>query len=163
MTFYWSCLNHIGKWWGYINYDSCKALDWYKSFISWCDFFRFQPCRDGISLLISVPLIWVPMRTWAWIQPPAVKPALNRSSPASMSVTAHCGVWPHLVIQCSVVTLLSFLFSDGLLKKTKVKAKKKPRRRLDSSGGYNLSDIIQSSPTDVIQSPPTVGEPPYSN
>ncbi|KAG7336221.1 hypothetical protein KOW79_000914 [Hemibagrus wyckioides] len=47
--------------------------------------------------------------------------------------------------------------NDGLLKKTKVKSKKKPRRRLDSSGGYNLSDIIQSSPTDVIQSPPSVG------
>ncbi|KAI5106425.1 inhibitor of Bruton tyrosine kinase, partial [Silurus meridionalis] len=46
--------------------------------------------------------------------------------------------------------------NDGL-KKTKIKAKKKSRRRLDSSGGYTLSDIIQSSPTDVIQSPPSVG------
>lgn len=50
------------------------------------------------------------------------------------------------------------MFSDGLMKKTKVKSKKKPRRRLDSSGGYNLSDIIQSSPTEVIQSPPSVGK-----
>ncbi|XP_053489601.1 inhibitor of Bruton tyrosine kinase [Ictalurus furcatus] len=48
-------------------------------------------------------------------------------------------------------------YNDGPLKKPKVKAKKKPRRRLDSSGGYNLSDIIQSSPTDVIQSPTSVG------
>uniref|UniRef100_A0A8C4E2N1 Inhibitor of Bruton agammaglobulinemia tyrosine kinase n=1 Tax=Dicentrarchus labrax TaxID=13489 RepID=A0A8C4E2N1_DICLA len=30
-----------------------------------------------------------------------------------------------------------------LLKKAKIKAKKKPRRRSDSSGGYTLSDIIQ--------------------
>uniref|UniRef100_A0A8B9L1R5 BTB domain-containing protein n=1 Tax=Astyanax mexicanus TaxID=7994 RepID=A0A8B9L1R5_ASTMX len=41
---------------------------------------------------------------------------------------------------------------DSLLKKAKMKAKRKPRRRSDSSGGYNLSDIIQSSPTDVFQS-----------
>ncbi|KAL8186179.1 UNVERIFIED_CONTAM: hypothetical protein K2H54_065871 [Gekko kuhli] len=33
---------------------------------------------------------------------------------------------------------------EALLKKAKAKAKKKPRRRSDSSGGYNLSDIIQS-------------------
>uniref|UniRef100_A0A669F062 Inhibitor of Bruton tyrosine kinase n=1 Tax=Oreochromis niloticus TaxID=8128 RepID=A0A669F062_ORENI len=33
-----------------------------------------------------------------------------------------------------------------LLKKAKIKAKKKPRRRSDSSGGYTLSDIIQSPP-----------------
>ncbi|XP_053566453.1 inhibitor of Bruton tyrosine kinase [Bombina bombina] len=32
-------------------------------------------------------------------------------------------------------------------KKAKTKAKKKPRKRLDSSGGYNLSDIIQSPPS----------------
>lgn len=31
-------------------------------------------------------------------------------------------------------------------KKAKIKAKKKPRRRSDSSGGYTLSDIIQSPP-----------------
>uniref|UniRef100_A0A665VKC1 BTB domain-containing protein n=1 Tax=Echeneis naucrates TaxID=173247 RepID=A0A665VKC1_ECHNA len=31
--------------------------------------------------------------------------------------------------------------------KAKMKAKKKPRRRSDSSGGYTLSDIIQSPPT----------------
>ncbi|KAK7886467.1 hypothetical protein WMY93_026088 [Mugilogobius chulae] len=36
-----------------------------------------------------------------------------------------------------------------LLKKAKIKAKKKPRRRSDSSGGYTLSDIIQS-PTAVV-------------
>uniref|UniRef100_A0A8C9SNX1 Inhibitor of Bruton tyrosine kinase n=1 Tax=Scleropages formosus TaxID=113540 RepID=A0A8C9SNX1_SCLFO len=30
---------------------------------------------------------------------------------------------------------------------SKMKAKRKPRRRSDSSGGYNLSDIIQSPPT----------------
>uniref|UniRef100_A0AAX7VAX8 BTB domain-containing protein n=1 Tax=Astatotilapia calliptera TaxID=8154 RepID=A0AAX7VAX8_ASTCA len=34
-----------------------------------------------------------------------------------------------------------------LLKKAKMKAKKKPRRRSDSSGGYTLSDIIQSPPS----------------
>ncbi|MFT7800384.1 inhibitor of Bruton tyrosine kinase [Arapaima gigas] len=33
------------------------------------------------------------------------------------------------------------------LKKAKIKAKRKPRRRSDSSGGYNLSDIIQSPPS----------------
>lgn len=35
---------------------------------------------------------------------------------------------------------------EMLLKKAKMKAKKKPRRRSDSSGGYTLSDIIQSPP-----------------
>ncbi|KFO87731.1 Inhibitor of Bruton tyrosine kinase [Buceros rhinoceros silvestris] len=33
---------------------------------------------------------------------------------------------------------------EALFKKAKSKAKKKPRKRSDSSGGYNLSDIIQS-------------------
>ncbi|XP_051722046.1 inhibitor of Bruton tyrosine kinase [Ctenopharyngodon idella] len=47
--------------------------------------------------------------------------------------------------------------SDILLKKAKMRAKRKPRRRSDSSGGYNLSDVIQSSPTDVTHSPPTPG------
>ncbi|XP_067305417.1 inhibitor of Bruton tyrosine kinase isoform X2 [Pseudorasbora parva] len=47
--------------------------------------------------------------------------------------------------------------SDSLLKKAKVRAKRKPRRRFDSSGGYNLSDVIQSSPTDAAHSPPTPG------
>lgn len=37
-----------------------------------------------------------------------------------------------------------------LLRKAKIKAKKKPRRRSDSSGGYTLSDIIQSPPTAVV-------------
>lgn len=36
---------------------------------------------------------------------------------------------------------------EALLKKAKTRAKKKPRRRSDSSGGYNLSDIIQSPPS----------------
>uniref|UniRef100_A0AAY4AFJ8 BTB domain-containing protein n=1 Tax=Denticeps clupeoides TaxID=299321 RepID=A0AAY4AFJ8_9TELE len=35
---------------------------------------------------------------------------------------------------------------ESLLKKAKMKAKRKPRRRSDSSGGYNLSDIIHSPP-----------------
>uniref|UniRef100_A0A3Q4BQQ8 BTB domain-containing protein n=1 Tax=Mola mola TaxID=94237 RepID=A0A3Q4BQQ8_MOLML len=40
-----------------------------------------------------------------------------------------------------------------LLKKAKIKAKKKPRRRSDSSGGYTLSDIIQSPPvTSLVKS-----------
>lgn len=39
---------------------------------------------------------------------------------------------------------------EFLLKKVKIKAKKKPRRRSDSSGGYTLSDIIQSPPTAVV-------------
>ena len=34
-----------------------------------------------------------------------------------------------------------------MVKKTKTKAKKKPRKQSDSSGGYNLSDIIQSPPS----------------
>ncbi|NXY90159.1 IBTK kinase, partial [Alcedo cyanopectus] len=33
---------------------------------------------------------------------------------------------------------------EALFKKAKSKAKKKPRKRSDSSGGYNLSDILQS-------------------
>lgn len=70
-----------------------------------------------------------------------------------------CQTRPSHTVQ--YIDCFDFCFSDGLLKKTKVKAKKKPRRRLDSSGGYNLSDIIQSSPTDVIQSPPSVGEPAF--
>uniref|UniRef100_A0A8C7TVB1 Inhibitor of Bruton tyrosine kinase n=1 Tax=Oncorhynchus mykiss TaxID=8022 RepID=A0A8C7TVB1_ONCMY len=37
--------------------------------------------------------------------------------------------------------------SKTLLKKAKLKAKRKPRRRSDSSGGYTLSDIIQSPPS----------------
>ncbi|CAH2249161.1 inhibitor of Bruton tyrosine kinase isoform X1 [Pelobates cultripes] len=36
---------------------------------------------------------------------------------------------------------------EALFKKAKSKAKKKPRKRSDSSGGYNLSDIIQSPPS----------------
>ncbi|XP_060608945.2 inhibitor of Bruton tyrosine kinase isoform X1 [Anolis sagrei] len=39
---------------------------------------------------------------------------------------------------------------EALLKKAKAKAKKKPRRRSDSSGGYNLSDIIHSPPSTGI-------------
>lgn len=37
-------------------------------------------------------------------------------------------------------------YSETMFKKAKTKAKKKPRKRSDSSGGYNLSDIIQSPP-----------------
>ncbi|KAM9310117.1 inhibitor of Bruton tyrosine kinase [Pholidichthys leucotaenia] len=37
-----------------------------------------------------------------------------------------------------------------LIKKAKIKAKKKPRRRSDSSGGYTLSEIIQSPPAAVV-------------
>ncbi|XP_051577482.1 inhibitor of Bruton tyrosine kinase isoform X2 [Myxocyprinus asiaticus] len=39
--------------------------------------------------------------------------------------------------------------SDSLIKKAKIRVKRKPRRRSDSSGGYNLSDVIQSPPTPV--------------
>uniref|UniRef100_A0A672HT64 BTB domain-containing protein n=1 Tax=Salarias fasciatus TaxID=181472 RepID=A0A672HT64_SALFA len=42
------------------------------------------------------------------------------------------------------------LTEEILLKKAKMKAKKKPRRRSDSSGGYTLSDIIQSPPAAVV-------------
>ncbi|XP_032713889.1 inhibitor of Bruton tyrosine kinase isoform X3 [Lontra canadensis] len=38
-------------------------------------------------------------------------------------------------------------YSESLFKKAKTKAKKKPRKRSDSSGGYNLSDVIQSPPS----------------
>jgi hypothetical protein len=34
-----------------------------------------------------------------------------------------------------------------MFKKAKTKAKKKTRKCSDGSGGYNLSDIIQSSPS----------------
>lgn len=36
---------------------------------------------------------------------------------------------------------------ETMFKKAKTRAKKKPRKRSDSSGGYNLSDIIQSPPS----------------
>lgn len=36
---------------------------------------------------------------------------------------------------------------EALYKKAKTKAKRRPRKRSDSSGGYNLSDIIQSPPS----------------
>lgn len=48
---------------------------------------------------------------------------------------------PNLLIISHIV-----FFREILLKKAKMKAKKKPRRRSDSSGGYTLSDIIQSPP-----------------
>ncbi|XP_052571591.1 inhibitor of Bruton tyrosine kinase isoform X1 [Peromyscus californicus insignis] len=38
-------------------------------------------------------------------------------------------------------------YSETMFKKAKTRAKKKPRKRSDSSGGYNLSDIIQSPPS----------------
>ncbi|XP_034503819.1 inhibitor of Bruton tyrosine kinase isoform X3 [Ailuropoda melanoleuca] len=38
-------------------------------------------------------------------------------------------------------------YSESMFKKAKTKAKKKPRKRSDSSGGYNLSDVIQSPPS----------------
>ncbi|TRY71260.1 hypothetical protein DNTS_006990, partial [Danionella cerebrum] len=44
------------------------------------------------------------------------------------------------------------LSKESLLKKAKMRAKKKPRRRLDSSGGYNLSDVIQSPPSSGLVS-----------
>ncbi|KAF3831726.1 hypothetical protein GH733_000538 [Mirounga leonina] len=36
---------------------------------------------------------------------------------------------------------------ESMFKKAKTKAKKKSRKRSDSSGGYNLSDVIQSPPS----------------
>ncbi|KAM5326360.1 inhibitor of Bruton tyrosine kinase [Glossophaga mutica] len=38
-------------------------------------------------------------------------------------------------------------YSESMFKKARTKAKKKSRKRSDSSGGYNLSDIIQSLPS----------------
>ncbi|XP_032265276.1 inhibitor of Bruton tyrosine kinase isoform X3 [Phoca vitulina] len=38
-------------------------------------------------------------------------------------------------------------YSESMFKKAKTKAKKKSRKRSDSSGGYNLSDVIQSPPS----------------
>ncbi len=50
--------------------------------------------------------------------------------------------------QCSCIQrLLCVQSSESLLKKAKMRAKRKPRRCSDSSGGYNLSDVIQSPPT----------------
>ncbi|XP_071254097.1 inhibitor of Bruton tyrosine kinase-like isoform X1 [Salvelinus alpinus] len=46
-------------------------------------------------------------------------------------------------------TELNYSCRETLLKKAKLKAKRKPRRRSDSSGGYTLSDIIQSPPAAV--------------
>ncbi|XP_035606478.1 inhibitor of Bruton tyrosine kinase-like [Oncorhynchus keta] len=45
---------------------------------------------------------------------------------------------------------LDYSCRETLLKKAKLKAKRKPRRRSDSSGGYTLSDIIQSPPAAVL-------------
>ncbi|XP_078068592.1 inhibitor of Bruton tyrosine kinase isoform X2 [Mustelus asterias] len=42
---------------------------------------------------------------------------------------------------------------EMLIKKAKVKAKKKQRRRSDSSGGYHLSDLIQSPTATDLQRP----------
>ncbi|XP_058504067.1 inhibitor of Bruton tyrosine kinase isoform X1 [Solea solea] len=47
-------------------------------------------------------------------------------------------------------TVLDQSSRDVLLKKAKMKAKKKPRRRSDSSGGYTLSNIIQSPPATAV-------------
>ncbi|CAB1333636.1 unnamed protein product, partial [Coregonus sp. 'balchen'] len=47
-------------------------------------------------------------------------------------------------------TELDYSCRETLLKKAKLKAKRKPRRRSDSSGGYTLSDIIQSPPAAVL-------------
>lgn len=38
-------------------------------------------------------------------------------------------------------------YSETMFKKAKTRAKKKPRKRSDSSGGYTLSDVIQSPPS----------------
>ncbi|XP_060240657.1 inhibitor of Bruton tyrosine kinase isoform X3 [Meriones unguiculatus] len=38
-------------------------------------------------------------------------------------------------------------YSETMFKKAKTRAKKKPRKRSDSAGGYNLSDVIQSPPS----------------
>ncbi|XP_049508860.1 inhibitor of Bruton tyrosine kinase isoform X3 [Panthera uncia] len=38
-------------------------------------------------------------------------------------------------------------YSESMFKKAKTRAKKKTRKRSDSSGGYNLSDVIQSPPS----------------
>uniref|UniRef100_A0A3P9JX64 Inhibitor of Bruton agammaglobulinemia tyrosine kinase n=1 Tax=Oryzias latipes TaxID=8090 RepID=A0A3P9JX64_ORYLA len=47
-------------------------------------------------------------------------------------------------------TELDLSCREILLKKAKIKAKKKPRRRSDSSGGYTLSDILHSPPAAVV-------------
>uniref|UniRef100_A0A674E195 Inhibitor of Bruton tyrosine kinase n=1 Tax=Salmo trutta TaxID=8032 RepID=A0A674E195_SALTR len=47
---------------------------------------------------------------------------------------------------------LDFTCRETLLKKAKLKAKKKPRRRSDSSGGYTLSDIIQILSPSLVKS-----------
>uniref|UniRef100_A0A4W4HHS7 BTB domain-containing protein n=1 Tax=Electrophorus electricus TaxID=8005 RepID=A0A4W4HHS7_ELEEL len=60
-------------------------------------------------------------------------------------------ITPYLNAPDLIVILPNF-FSESLLKKAKMKAKRKPRRRSNSSGGYNLSDIIQSSPTRLVDS-----------
>uniref|UniRef100_A0A8C1BDW4 Inhibitor of Bruton tyrosine kinase n=1 Tax=Cyprinus carpio carpio TaxID=630221 RepID=A0A8C1BDW4_CYPCA len=41
---------------------------------------------------------------------------------------------------------------SSLLKKAKMRAKRKPRRRSDSSGGYNLSDVIRMGITKLLSS-----------
>uniref|UniRef100_A0A8C7CAK6 Inhibitor of Bruton tyrosine kinase n=1 Tax=Oncorhynchus kisutch TaxID=8019 RepID=A0A8C7CAK6_ONCKI len=47
---------------------------------------------------------------------------------------------------------LDYSCRETLLKKAKLKAKRKPRRRSDSSGGYTLSDIIQILSPSLVKS-----------
>uniref|UniRef100_A0A8C7FFG3 Inhibitor of Bruton tyrosine kinase n=1 Tax=Oncorhynchus kisutch TaxID=8019 RepID=A0A8C7FFG3_ONCKI len=47
---------------------------------------------------------------------------------------------------------LNYSCRETLLKKAKLKAKRKPRRRSDSSGGYTLSDIIQILSPSLVKS-----------
>lgn len=42
---------------------------------------------------------------------------------------------------------ICFFPRESMFKKAKTRAKKKTRKRSDSSGGYNLSDVIQSPPS----------------
>uniref|UniRef100_A0A8C8LM66 BTB domain-containing protein n=1 Tax=Oncorhynchus tshawytscha TaxID=74940 RepID=A0A8C8LM66_ONCTS len=49
-------------------------------------------------------------------------------------------------------TELNYSCRETLLKKAKLKAKRKPRRRSDSSGGYTLSDIIQILSPSLVKS-----------
>ncbi|KAM4772213.1 inhibitor of Bruton tyrosine kinase [Rhinophrynus dorsalis] len=58
----------------------------------------------------------------------------------------------------SLISIKDDLFSEqitqeALMKKAKTKNRRKPRKRLDSSGGYNLSDVIQSPPSAGFMKP----------
>ncbi|KAJ8290893.1 hypothetical protein GJAV_G00018920 [Gymnothorax javanicus] len=75
---------------------------------------------------------------------PAMQKRLITPSPDAPDLSAYqCKDWDSAPVAQTDKDSTS---RETLLKKAKIKAKRKQRRRSDSSGGYNLSDIIQGPP-----------------